>query len=615
MATKKTETAPAAVTTVKAKKALPNSPLAKRQAEDSMKALAVIGKQILENPGKPTFTLPKTAPKLAEHVIQLAKSRGAIDTELAFALLELKKCEGYVGSENFTSIEEFAVAKCDISKERAKALIGLAETALELKLTAGHFGPKERLSFSKFREVAMAYRRGVLTAGTVLSYYPLSATESDKAKSVEYIQHRLKMLAAEQNGKEGEDTNKLARLSYQIPANIHAAWVSLLDTYKDANKLPSDGEALYHALTVAAGSQVSDDLARNVGMTSMRDSMCRLNSDVVPILLSRTGAELDADAIGLPVFNKVYVHTALDGTQRCGIATSRAEAAQALGVEADALSEMPLTVAPSLIPPVLTFEKRQEMVEAQKAVTSEPAPEPVAPPVEAPTPEPAAEKPAKKAPKEKAPEKPKKSKKKATEEPPLAVPVEPTAQETSAPAPEEDEAPPVPEAPTPGTGNDGPDFDADDVGTIVHYTSSEGIVNVIIDEVGSVTETLLAYALDTQGQKTGSRRVIPWSAVIGFGSSSEAVRIEPVAETKTDPMAAVEAGYEKLSLNDLSMEVVRLGKLARGSKTPELATKIKEDYLALKDGIRDEPTAVIRKKLIGVLMRGRRGLRDAGIEG
>jgi len=615
MATKKTDTAPAAVTTVKPKKALPNSPLAKKQAAESMKALAVIGKQILENPGKAAFALPKTAPKLAEHVVQLAKSRKEIDTELAFALLELKKCEGYVGSENFTSIEEFAVAKCDISKERAKALIGLAETAIELNLTAGHFGPKERLSFSKFREIAMAYRRGVLTQATILSYYPLCTSGSDNSKSVEHIQNRLRQLAAEQSGEEGKETNKLARLSYQIPANIHASWIELLDSYKDANRLPSDGEAIYHALTVAAGSQVSDDLARNVGMVSLRDSMCRLDGDVVPVLLSRTGAALDADTVGLPVLNKVYLATSDDGTIRCVIATSSEEAAATLGVGADTLSEMPLTVAPSLIPPVITFEKRQEMVDAQRA-----APPIAAPAVEAPAPEPVAppvEKPAKKAAKEKASEPAKKGKKKKTvEEPPLATPVAetPAAPEPSAPV-EEDEEPPVPTAPTPGTGNDGPDFDAEDVGTIVHYTSDAGIVNVIIDEVDPVAETLLAYAVDANDKKVGSRRVIPWSVVAGFGRSSEAVSVEPVVETKADPMAAVEAGYEKMSLNDLSMEVVRIGKLARACKTPELATKIKQDYLALKDGIRDEPTAVIRKKLIGVLMRGRRDLLAVGVEG
>ena len=179
----------------------------------------------------------------------------------------------------------------------------------------------------------------------------------------------------------------------------------------------------------------------------------------------------------------------------------------------------------------------------------------------------------------------------------------------------EEEAPPVPEAPTPGTGNDGPDFDAEDVGTIVHYASDAGIVNVIIDEVDPIAETLLAFALDAKDQKVGSRRVIPWSVVVGFGRSLEAAVIEMVVETKADPMAAVEAAYEKLSLNDLSMEGGRSGKLARASKTPELSTKIKEDYLALKDGIRDEPTAVIRKKLIAVLMRGRRSLREVGVEG
>ncbi len=613
MATQKAGS-PAKIGTVKAKgrPPAPGSPNELKQREASARELASAGRALLENPGKPTFTISKTPQKVRDRVIELSGLKDDNDAELAFSLLRMKQAELYLGADNFTSVEEWAAANTVLSKERVKALISVAETAETLKLSTGHFGRKG-LSFSKFREIAAAVNRGDLTPATVFQFYPQAATAGPMSQSVPVLKERLRAYAASGQPKlDGDKPEKMRRFGLGIPASQHGAFVNLLDVYKKSHDFTSDGEAIMDALTIAVAEETSDDLAREVGVVSLRDSMVRLQPDIIPVLFSNV--EVDAEDIGLPIIKTAFMPKA--GTPRIVIATSIDEAAKMLGT--DDIVEVPLSVSVAFSPPVRPFD-----IPAADSQPEANAPQPTAP--ESPVVEKSVDPTPEAAPESKPKTRKRKEKASPAEEAPAAPqaaeaadPVVETPAETPA-APTLEETPEEPKAPSPmDPDGDEPDFDADDVGTIIHVRTATGVKDVVIDTVDMETKLLRVFEIDANDQKKARRLVIRWADFVGLGRAVQTTTEEAPASAP-EPIVEPAAPTPKKAPStaaELKAEIARLGKLCASAKKPDLAKQILAEYTKIskaKGFVSSSPDSLQIEVLTEVVAFGRVLLSDNGV--
>lgn len=559
------------------------------QVEENKKEIRALGKVMLENPGRAPFSIPASPAKIEGRLAEVANAGEDTSAELALLLHEMQsKHAKYISTGGSTSVEEWASARFTLSKQRIKAMIAQAEVFYQLGLEAGHLGGKNRISFTKFRAIVPAVADDLVNKKNVVDILPFLAREGKFCRDVDRITSDVKALKAKAlDNKATTDPEALKSVSFKLPAGTAVAAQTLIDAYQTNRGFKNPGEAMFDALTVAAGFYAATDLGRLGGMVNLRNAMATLQP-VVPIMYSED-PNLTDETVGLPVVNKVFVVVGVeaDCDFQAVMAVDAADAAAHFGVPVSRVREWKLSVT-KMLRPAVTYNRdvaaarapSEEMTIAKTVEVSPAASEAASGVPDVP--------PAPEQPKAKRTRRTKaqiEADKKATEEAP-ASPAEPLltapeAAETPAvetPTPEilstpiaDADAPTSPaqpddmEEPVAPSPTDEPGdviswtFSSDDTGKIVTHDVNGVVTRALIENVLEDESLVVVRHLNDKDRPVGSLHTIEWTSVIDCFDDDGLNNVEKMRE-----------------------ELNRIGKVCKNNGTPEILKTIEAEFQRLR---------------------------------
>ena len=334
----------------KSKNAVAGSPAAKRDEELTEKALSQLGEEIQNTATEAPFVIPETVEKVIERAKELNKARDEEEVELSALLYKLEADRTYNQYE-CANLSEFAIQHLDMSGSKARSLSAAWGHFLNLGLKPEILGSKGGVSFVKFKLLLPCITRDVINKGNVSEWLPLIKKEGATALTRQAIESKVKTLTAKAQSNEADD-DKLVRVSIMLRGSLSEPFRQLIEMYKEATGVASDGEAVFHGMNAASAAVV--DRARGQatvgGIVNLMDMIARL-APVAPIIFSDDPG-ITLDTIGVPVINKVYYVAQSDiGAGFC-LAPDIQSAAKFMKVAESAVRVFPLHVSPELKPTV-----------------------------------------------------------------------------------------------------------------------------------------------------------------------------------------------------------------------------------------------------------------------
>ena len=332
------------------KKAVAGSPAAKRDEALTEQALAQIGEELKASAKEAPFVIPETVEKVIERARELNKARDEEEVELS-ALLHKLEADRTYNQYECANLSEFAVQHLDMSGSKARALSAAWSHFLNLGLKPEILGGKEGVSFVKFKLLLPCVTRDVINKDNVAEWLPLIKKEGKTALTRQAIESKVKTLTAKAQTEESDD-DKLVRVSFMLRGSLSEPFRQLIEMYKEATGVSSDGEAIFHGMNAASASIVdrAQGQATIGGIVNLMDMIARL-APVSPLIYSDDPG-ITLDTIGVPVINKVYYSSSWKVSPTMCLATDLATAAKFMKVDESEVRVFSLTVSPELKPQV-----------------------------------------------------------------------------------------------------------------------------------------------------------------------------------------------------------------------------------------------------------------------
>lgn len=322
------------------------SPAAKRDAELTEKALAKIGEDMTTSAASAPFEIPKSVDKIIERARELNKARDEEEVELS-ALLHKLEADRTYNQYECANLSEFAIQHLDMSGSKARSLSAAWGHFLSLGLRPEILGGKEGVSFVKFKLLLPAVTRDVIGKDNISEWLPLIKKEGKTALTRQAVESKVKSLTAKAQT-EAADEDKLIRVSFMLRGSLAEPFHQLIETYKEATGVSSDGEAIFHGMNAAAASVIdrAQGQATIGGIVNLMDMIARL-APVCPVIYSDDPG-ITIDTIGVPVVNKVYYSSSWKVSPTMCLATDLATAAKFMKVDESEVRVFSLTLSPEL---------------------------------------------------------------------------------------------------------------------------------------------------------------------------------------------------------------------------------------------------------------------------
>jgi len=334
----------------RARTAVAGSPAAKRDEALTEKALAEIGETMSATAAEAPFVIPNSTEKIIERAKELNKARDEEEVELSALLHKLEADRTYNQFE-CANLSEFAIQYLDMSGSKARSLSSAWSHFLNLGLKPEILGGKDAVSFVKFKLLLPAVSRNVIDKDNIAEWLPLIKKDGKTALTRQAVESKVKALTAKAQT-EAADEDKLIRVSFMIRGSLAEPFHQLIETYKEATGVTSDGEAIFHGMNAAAASVIdrAPGQATIGGITNLVDMIARL-APVVPIIYSNDPG-ITLDTIGVPVVNKVYYSSSWKANPAMCVASDLSTAAKFLQVDSSEVRVFSLTVSPELKPQI-----------------------------------------------------------------------------------------------------------------------------------------------------------------------------------------------------------------------------------------------------------------------
>jgi hypothetical protein len=336
------------------KKSVAGSPAAKRDEALTEQALAQLGEELKASAKEAPFVIPETVEKVIERARELNKARDEEEVELS-ALLHKLEADRTYNQYECANLSEFAVQHLDMSGSKARALSAAWSHFLNLGLKPEILGGKDGVSFVKFKLLLPCITRDVINKDNVAEWLPLIKKEGKTALTRQAIESKIKTLTAKAQTDESDD-DKLVRVSFMLRGSLSEPFRQLIEMYKEATGVSSDGEAIFHGMNAASASIVerAQGQASIGGIINLMNMISRLAS-VAPLIYSDDPG-ITLDTIGVPVINKVYYAQSWKvGTAMC-LATDISAAAKFMQVDKSEVRVFSLALSPELKPQIVSAD-------------------------------------------------------------------------------------------------------------------------------------------------------------------------------------------------------------------------------------------------------------------
>lgn len=329
------------------------SPADKRDKELTKKALIAMGQEMIDKKGRAPFTVAKDVREAAKRAKELNESRNEGEAELAATLWHLRE-QGAHTHEGQERIEDYCDQVLNISPNKARSLINSWDVWQNVLGLPNHL--LRTVDWGKYKLFVPAVRSGAIRdQKAFLEHLPL-LVKSGETRTTETILKKKLQKITNSGDTSGENVVKLRNLKFGFPEDEADGFSEVLNSFRVAEGLTSDSQALHRALDFAASARISDGGARALGVLNLTNMIARTNN-VIPVLIAQDESET-FDNLGVHPVTKIFGRFDTKGGSDEGIqfclAASKADAAAHLGVKESQVREFSFTVT-DLLKPEATY--------------------------------------------------------------------------------------------------------------------------------------------------------------------------------------------------------------------------------------------------------------------